>query len=395
MVEILKTETLETEPLLAQFDEIEEWADYVALTLETAKRQPNNLTQRDQIAELAEEGFIDGRKLVLKIYRDEAERKAKAEEDAERRKQAISLGLDPDTPQWFVKIEAARQAAKAQAQPKPELKLAREEVAERAGAQPGPEPEPDATEEAESGEPVPQPGRALVPVSGEILLPTVAKALEQVELLNQKHAVIGNYGTKCAVLSWERWNINREVMMPTFQTFTDFRNRYMNRYVEKETEDGVKKVPAGKYWLSSPRRLGYESVSFEPGAPEVLPGNRLNLWRGFAVRPRQGCWDRMHDHIYVVLGAGDRLAGDYIKHWLAWAVQNPGLPAEAVLAPEAMKAQAKARWRGWCCAGLASMACRSLIKSISSGLSADTSNTAVLCSSMKHFGQATSRSRAD
>ena len=120
----------------------------------------------------------------------------------------------------------------------------------RAEAAPGPE-----------AKPLPVPA-----LSGEIILPVAATALDQVLLLNQKHAVIGNYRGRCAVLSWERWSIDQEVMTPTFQTFGDFRNRYMNRYVEKETEDGVKKVPAGKYWLGSPRRLSYEAVSFSPAS---------------------------------------------------------------------------------------------------------------------------------
>jgi hypothetical protein len=40
----------------------------------------------------------------------------------------------------------------------------------------------------------------------------------------------------------------------------------------------------------------------------------------------------MHDHIYNVLGGGDPKAGRYIEWWNAWLAQNPGLPAEAVLA---------------------------------------------------------------
>jgi uncharacterized protein DUF5906 len=94
----------------------------------------------------------------------------------------------------------------------------------------------------------------------------------------------------------------------------------------------VKKIAAGKFWLSHPRRLTYEGVAFEPGSPECLVGNRLNLWRDCAIRPKAGCWDLMHDHIYTVLASGDKEAGRYIEWWTAWLAQNPGLPAEAVLA---------------------------------------------------------------
>jgi len=167
----------------------------------------------------------------------------------------------------------------------------------------------------------------------EITLPFAASAAAQVQLLNQKHSVIGNYGGKCMVLSWERWDINPREMIPTFQSFGDFQNRYKNRYVQKQNEEGeVVKIPAGKFWLSAIARVTYDKVAFEPGEPEVLEGNRLNLWQGFAVTPRKGSWRLLRRHIYHVLGNGDRKAGRYILRWLAWAVQNPGLAAEAVLA---------------------------------------------------------------
>jgi hypothetical protein len=134
------------------------------------------------------------------------------------------------------------------------------------------------------------------------------------------------------VLTWERWEINQRVMVPSFQTFGDFQNRYKNRYVQRQTDDGLKHIAAGKYWLASSDRVTYDKVAFEPGEPEVLEGNRLNLWRGFAVQPRKGGWRLLLRHIYRVLGAGDRKAGRYVVRWLAWMLQNPGLPAEAVLA---------------------------------------------------------------
>jgi hypothetical protein len=167
---------------------------------------------------------------------------------------------------------------------------------------------------------------------GEIMLPIAAEGRDQVALLNQKHSVIGNYGGKCMVLSWERWEINPREMVPSFQTFGDFQNRYKNRYVQKRTDDGVKNVEAGKFWLASPDRVTYDKVVFEPGEREVLDGNRLNLWRGFAVKPRRGSWRLLRRHIYLVLGDRDWRAGRYIIRWLAWMLQNPSRPAEAVLA---------------------------------------------------------------
>jgi Family of unknown function (DUF5906) len=169
------------------------------------------------------------------------------------------------------------------------------------------------------------------PRSGEIVLPIAANAIEAVRLLNEKHAVIGNYGGKCAVLSWERWSVDPNQIVPTFQAPNDFRNRYASRYVQVSTERGTTNVALGKYWFNHPRRLNYEGVAFEPSQTDVLPGNRLNLYRGFAVEPRKGSWRQLLRHIYRILAAGDRRAGRYIVRWLAWTLQNPGKPAEAVL----------------------------------------------------------------
>jgi hypothetical protein len=196
MVEILKPETQETDALLAQFNEIEEWSDYVALTLETAKRWPNNLTLRDQIAEDAEEGFIDGRKLVLKIYRDEAERKAGDEEEAECRGQAIALGLDPDSPPWYVKLKAREAAEKSTTAARPEVTKVAALVAAAAKANPQPEPEPEptaagaaqaATAKALTVIEQPKPEATLIPVN-ETPEETAVREM------NDKHAVISNLG---------------------------------------------------------------------------------------------------------------------------------------------------------------------------------------------------------
>jgi Family of unknown function (DUF5906) len=121
-------------------------------------------------------------------------------------------------------------------------------------------------------------------------------------------------------------------LVPSFQTFEDFKKRYMNRYAMRETDEGTKRVPAGKFWLENPKRITYEGVVFEPGEPVLMSGNRLNLWRGFAVEPKAGCWPRQRDHIYEEIANGDTAAGQYIERWLARMFQNPGLPAEVALA---------------------------------------------------------------
>jgi len=194
-----------------------------------------------------------------------------------------------------------------------------------------PNRKPDEEEPAEEPDTETKPLEAEIVASTQIALPITATAAKAVALLNQKHHVIGNYGNKCVVLSWELWEINRNVMIPTFQRFEDFNHRYMNRYVWRQTKTGLDKVPAGAFWLRDPGRITYDSVTFRPKEPGVLSGNRLNLWRGFGVVERKGSWKLMHDHIYDVLGAGDPEAGLYIIRWLAYTLQHPDVVGETVL----------------------------------------------------------------
>src|SRR5262249_51126119 len=109
-------------------------------------------------------------------------------------------------------------------------------------------------------------GKALVPVNqfaSQIALPDVGQGQDVVRLINLKHQVVGNYGGKCVVISWERWPINPRFLVPTFQKVGDFKNRYANRFIEKETHNGMKRMPAGEYWFSHPASASFDGVAFK------------------------------------------------------------------------------------------------------------------------------------
>jgi hypothetical protein len=189
------------------------------------------------------------------------------------------------------------------------------------------EPEPEAETEVVGGLPA-----VIEPVAGdEVALPVLAAEQDAIKRLNEKHAVIANYGAKCVVVSWDRWSVNKRVLVPTFQSFETFKQRYCHKTVTVGHGRGTKQLPAGEFWLTHPDRKGYETVVCEPGEPPVLAGNVYNLYRGFAVEPRKGDWKLLRDHIIRVLAAGGPKAAEYIINWPAWTIQNPGKPAEAVL----------------------------------------------------------------
>ena len=156
------------------------------------------------------------------------------------------------------------------------------------------------------------------------------------DFLNERHAVLLQEGGKTRVLSWERSELDDGRVVPVLQSFDDFRNRYMNRFVEIQTEDGAIRIPWGKWWLSHSQRREYLGLRFMPGAPEEVAlgpaGDKyLNLWRGFSVKPIPGDWSLIKAHIDGILANGDPDAASYIIKWAAYAVQHPDEPAEVAL----------------------------------------------------------------
>jgi Family of unknown function (DUF5906) len=165
--------------------------------------------------------------------------------------------------------------------------------------------------------------------------------------LNRKHAVLLQEGGKTRVLSWERTEIDAGRKVPVLQSFEDFRNRYMNRFVEIKTDDGIAKKPWGAWWLSHPHRREYLGLRFMPGEGEEIAadqedgGSYLNLWRGFSVEATAGDWSLMQAHVKDVLASGDAEAADYILKWGAFSVQHPDEPAEVALVFRGRKGSGK------------------------------------------------------
>ena len=116
------------------------------------------------------------------------------------------------------------------------------------------------------------------------------------------------------------------------QNASDFRLTHSNRsvVVGKDKEGNDVRKPLGDEWLRWRGRRTHRALTFDPGAGEVV-GDKLNLWRGFAVEPKPGDWSLMRQHILEVLADGDQEVADYIERWLALAVQRPAQPAGVAL----------------------------------------------------------------
>ena len=167
---------------LAQFAEIEDPKEFTRCAADLAGKQPKNLALRDAVAAKAEEKFEGGEEAIKKIWNaaqleadNTAELARKAQHEASIRKDRARLDR--------YQREKAKAAASAKAaEPGAAVDPQR--------AEPRPEEEEVAPEEKPEAQPTNLP--MLAPLQGEIILPVVASGQQQVETINQKHAVIGN-----------------------------------------------------------------------------------------------------------------------------------------------------------------------------------------------------------
>jgi hypothetical protein len=94
-----------------------------------------------------------------------------------------------------------------------------------------------------------------------------------------------------------------------------------------ETES--ERIALPKWWLTRRNRQTYDGMLFDA---KVDNPNFINLWRGFGVKEEAaGAWNLLRDHIRDNIADGDPDSDAYILRWLAWAAQNPTLPAEVAL----------------------------------------------------------------
>lgn len=149
------------------------------------------------------------------------------------------------------------------------------------------------------------------------------------QMMNQRHAIIGNIGGKCRVIEEVEDEILKRSRL-TLSSFEDIRNRYSHLKakvgVDKENKDVF--MPLGKYWLLHPKRRQFDYMRFMP------QGDRkgvYNLWRGFSVEPKPGNCSLYLSHLEENVCGGDKKHFEYLIKWMARAVQNPASPGEVAV----------------------------------------------------------------
>jgi hypothetical protein len=110
----------------------------------------------------------------------------------------------------------------------------------------------------------------------------------------------------------------------------DFHTLLANDRIEVKSGDRVSLVPVSRLWLASERRnQSRDADYFGPG--EAVPPGFLNLYRGLAVKPRHGSWEKLRWFLLNIACAGDQKVYDYLLKFMQWKVQNPTKPTEVAL----------------------------------------------------------------
>lgn len=147
--------------------------------------------------------------------------------------------------------------------------------------------------------------------------------------MNERHAVIRNWGGKCVVVEEIMDNAMSRTRL-TRTSFTDLRNGYCHRQVEvgKTNEGESKFKPLGDWWLKHPQRRQYSTLTFAPGreTPDCY-----NLWRGFGVQAVAGDCKSFLEHMRINICDGQDEYYTYLIQWMARAVQHPDRPGETAV----------------------------------------------------------------
>jgi hypothetical protein len=124
--------------------------------------------------------------------------------------------------------------------------------------------------------------------------------------------------------------------------FADFKKWFMNRQVcvGTNTKKQLIMIPIAKVWLEHPDRRQYARVIFDPSGRHAGK-NDLNLWRGFAVNPKQGSWAKMQEHIREIICDGNEDHFNWLMGWLARLVQFPGEQGHVAVVLKGMEGSGK------------------------------------------------------
>ena len=179
------------------------------------------------------------------------------------------------------------------------------------------------------------------PVEGEEgFIKNVYSEGEALAYMNERFAVVVNYGGKCLI-----FDAAASPGMMELRQVKEVRTELMHLLVESEDKRGNRSFPPIlDWWLKNPRKRQYPTAKFFPTGD--LGDEALNLWRGWymkvpnfrGVNPYR-LLKKSHgnkhkgflDYVKDVLCDGDYPSYNYLMDWMARAVQLPHMPGESAI----------------------------------------------------------------
>jgi Family of unknown function (DUF5906) len=141
--------------------------------------------------------------------------------------------------------------------------------------------------------------------------------------LNSKHAVLPIGGKTRVVKFGELSEFpGREtiVMTQTIDDFVALNNKYRHFFLNKKGE--TETIPMGSYWIGNWKRRQYDGgMAFMPHHDGDV-GDRLNLWRGFGIKPVKGDCSKFLDFMLTIVCSGNQEHFDYLVKREATIIQK-------------------------------------------------------------------------
>lgn len=110
-------------------------------------------------------------------------------------------------------------------------------------------------------------------------------------------------------------------------TVDAFKAWFLNRFTQVVGNDGkIKAITWADAWLRARDRRQYRGIEFKPSpTPEPPTKDYLNLWRGFAVKPKakKNGYAVLRDHMLNNACGGDEVLFRWVFAWFAHIVQRP------------------------------------------------------------------------
>lgn len=143
------------------------------------------------------------------------------------------------------------------------------------------------------------------------------------EEMNEKYFV-SRIGGKTFVC-WEEFDQVLQRYSLQTSSVSDFKNFHSNRIVLV----GEERKRIGHAWFDDTMRRQYQKIVFHPEGEPL--SDCYNLWKGFAVTPKQGDWSLYERHLRELVCRGVESHCWYLIRWMAYAVQHPGRPGQVAV----------------------------------------------------------------